>query len=94
MPNSTFSILQILTTRRYLKEEDDPPRGPGGRGQLIFEDTGMMMKQGWVIEEKMFLNGWVFGEKMCLNKWDFQKQMFLKVFDKLQIILRDQSITT
>ena len=49
---------------------------------MIFEDTGMMMKQGWVFEEKKFL-----------DKWDFEEQMFLKVFDKLQIILRDQSIT-
>ena len=69
-----------------MKEGDDLPMGPGGR-QLIFEDMGMMMKQGWVFEEKIFLNGWVFEDKMFLNKWDFEEQIFLKVFDKLQIIL-------
>ena len=61
---------------------------------MIFEDTGMMMKEGWVFEEKMFLNWWVFEDKMFLDKLDFEEQMLLKVFDKLQIILRDQSITT
>ena len=34
VPNSAFSILPILTTQRYLKEGDDSPMGPGGRGSV------------------------------------------------------------
>ena len=52
-----------------MKEGDDPPMGPGG-GQLIFEDTGMMMKQGWVFEDQMFLKGWVLERKMFLEGSD------------------------
>ena len=29
----------------------------------------MMMKQGWVFEDQMFLNGWVWGSKMFLKGW-------------------------
>ena len=51
-------------------------------GYLIFGGTGMMMKQGWVFEDQMFLNGWVWASKMFLKGWVLTKKMFLKGSDK------------
>ena len=45
---------------------------------MIFGGTGMMMKQGWVFEDQMFLNGWVWASKMFLKGWVLKRKMFLK----------------
>ena len=35
----------------------------------------MMMEQGWVFEDQMFLSGWVWVSKMFLKGWVLKKKM-------------------
>ena len=42
----------------------------------------MMMKQGWVFEDQIFLNSLVWASKMFLKGWVLKKKMFLKGSDK------------
>ena len=48
----------------------------------------MMMKQGWVFEDQMFLNGWVWASKMFLKGWVLKRKMFLKGSDKPRMFIQ------
>ena len=47
----------------------------------------MMMTQGWVFEDQMFLNGWVWAGKMFLKGWVLKRKMFLKGSDKPRMFI-------
>ena len=48
----------------------------------------MMMKQGWVFEEQMFVNGWVWASKMFLKGLVLKRTMFLKASVKPRMFVQ------
>ena len=84
--NSVQIILLMLVVTSGLHNCWPDEKIPGR--YLIFGGTGMMMKQGWVFEDQMFLNGWVWASKMFLNGWVLKRKMFLKGSDKPKMFLQ------